>query len=170
MFCPACHRDLTERAAGDVNVDACVGGCGGLWFDAFELKKFDEPHEFLPETVTDVMRDPRVVVDHQERRMCPKCMDVPMMRHFWSTAHEVEIDECPSCGGVWLDHGELKRIRSLFESEEAAREATLEFIQHNFGDELRTVESDGGDGDGDAKPRRTARMGRLFSFLIRPAA
>jgi len=29
----------------------------------------------------------------------------------------VEIDTCPSCGGVWLDHGELERIQESQERD-----------------------------------------------------
>jgi len=30
------------------------------------------------------------------------------------TLGEVEIDRCPSCGGVWLDQGELDGVRKSF--------------------------------------------------------
>jgi len=34
------------------------------------------------------------------------------MRHFSSPTRAVMIDECPTCGGIWLDSGELERIRA----------------------------------------------------------
>lgn len=37
---------------------------------------------------------------------CPKC-GVPLKAR---TEQGVEVDECPSCGGVWLDQGELEEI------------------------------------------------------------
>ena len=36
MKCPACFNELTELQVGNLTVDACQGGCGGIWFDAFE--------------------------------------------------------------------------------------------------------------------------------------
>ena len=42
MKCPACDRELTETQVGAVAVDICQGGCGGVWFDAFELQRVDE--------------------------------------------------------------------------------------------------------------------------------
>ena len=45
MNCPACGNVLEEMKVGDVMVDVCQGGCGGIWFDNYELEKFDEPHE-----------------------------------------------------------------------------------------------------------------------------
>ena len=41
MKCPACENELTDKDVGGVTVDICNGGCGGLWFDNFEFKKFD---------------------------------------------------------------------------------------------------------------------------------
>ena len=36
------YLDQFEKTIHDVTVDVCEGGCGGIWFDAFELKKFDD--------------------------------------------------------------------------------------------------------------------------------
>jgi len=33
-----------------------------------------------------------------------------MMRRYFSPLKAVEIDECPSCAGIWLDNGELEKI------------------------------------------------------------
>jgi uncharacterized protein len=35
--------------------------------------------------------------------LCPVC-NVYLLK---STRENVEIDCCPRCGGIWLDHGEL---------------------------------------------------------------
>jgi len=43
MNCPACGNILEQMTVGDVTVDVCQRGCGGIWFDNFELEKFDEP-------------------------------------------------------------------------------------------------------------------------------
>ena len=40
MNCPACGNVLKEMTVSDISVDVCQGGCGGIWFDNFELKKF----------------------------------------------------------------------------------------------------------------------------------
>jgi Zn-finger nucleic acid-binding protein len=33
-------------------------------------------------------------------------------RHFFSAKRRIEVDECPNCGGYWLDAGELAQIRA----------------------------------------------------------
>jgi uncharacterized protein len=124
MNCPACGHSLSSRTAGDVTVDVCDGGCGGIWFDHYELKKLDEATESAGEALLDVRRDPGVVVDPAERYRCPKCTDdVVLMRHFWSVKRAVTIDECAECGGIFLDAGELGSIRHEFPTEEARHAA-----------------------------------------------
>ncbi|HTO24759.1 MAG TPA: zf-TFIIB domain-containing protein [Gaiellaceae bacterium] len=130
MNCPACSHALTPLSVGELTVDACEGGCGGVWFDHYELRKVDEPSEALGDQLLDVQRDPSVVVDPSKRYDCPKCNDgVVMMRHFWSVRREITIDECPECGGIFLDAGELAKIRTEFPSHEA-KEAAADSYFH----------------------------------------
>jgi Zn-finger nucleic acid-binding protein len=141
MTCPACGHALSTRTAGELTVDVCDGGCGGIWFDHFELKKLDEQAESAGEQLLDVRRDPGVVVDPAERYRCPTCTDgVVLMRHFWSVKREVTIDECPECGGIFLDAGELAHIRSEFPTEEgrhAAADAYFKEVVDPLLDEQR---------------------------------
>lgn len=114
MNCPACATPLTKLEVDGVEVDACEGGCGGLWFDNFELKSFDEPHELAAaEALMCVPVDPSVEVDYQAKRNCPKCA-VPMLRHFCTGQRRTQVDACPQCGGNWLDVGELTQVRAEF--------------------------------------------------------
>lgn len=116
MNCPACSRPLTKLTVEGVDVDACHGGCGGLWFDNFELAKFDEPHESSVWEQVLVSVDPFVAVDYEAKRDCPKC-SVPMRRHFFSQQRRAHVDSCPQCGGNWLDTGELAQVRAEFRAK-----------------------------------------------------
>ena len=151
MKCPACSNQLQGMTVGDVAVDVCKSGCGGIWFDNFELKKFDEPHESAGEALLDVECDASLVVDRTKRFKCPKCDDVVMMRHFFSVKKEVEVDECPWCGGFWLDAGELRKIRSIFNTEDERHKAADEYFSEVFGAEF-------------LHPRETG-LGRFLVFL-----
>jgi Zn-finger nucleic acid-binding protein len=90
MNCPACGNILQEKTVEDLVVDVCQGGCGGIWFDNFEIQKFDEPHESAGEALLDIERDESIVIDHTKRLKCPACDDMVMMRHFFSVKKEVE--------------------------------------------------------------------------------
>lgn len=119
MKCPACFKELRPLTVGKLTVDVCRGGCGGIWFDAFELQQVDEPNEPGEPWLFDIGRDPHLHLDFQRKRACPKCADIKLKRRHFSAKREVEVDECPGCGGYWLDAGELEKIRE--EMEERAR-------------------------------------------------
>lgn len=124
MYCPACACELSTRTVGDVTVDVCDGGCGGIWLDQYELAKVDESAESAGEQLLDVRRDPDLAVDPEKRYSCPRCADFPtLLRHFWSVERAVTMDECPECGGVFLDVGELGSIRHEFPTHEAKEAA-----------------------------------------------
>ena len=137
MRCPACYSELTEVQAGSLKVDICQGGCGGLWLDAFELQQVDDPQDEVGETLLDIHRDESIVIDTKRKRECPRCAGVKLHRHFFSPRRQVLVDQCPSCGGYWLDAGELAQIRAekgQTESQTQARQATVstEFIRYLY--------------------------------------
>lgn len=130
MNCPACDRPLQPLKAGSITVDACIGGCGGIWFDAFEMQKVDESHERMGEPLLDIPCDPSVQVDFDRRRKCPRCETVVMLRHTHKDNPAVQVDECPGCGGFWLDAGELGLIRSSPDLSEQKRAHTRDLLEH----------------------------------------
>jgi Zn-finger nucleic acid-binding protein len=119
MKCPGCFNPLTPQPIGGVTVDICEGGCGGVWLDAFELQRLEGQEESETEYLLQIARDPTLKVDMARKRECPRCGGVKLKRRFFSARRQVEIDECAGCGGVWLDAGELERIRK--EAEETRR-------------------------------------------------
>jgi uncharacterized protein len=121
MKCPACFNELTQLQVGSLVVDVCQGGCGGIWFDAFELQKVDEESEKAGEPLLHVRRNERLTVDQTRKRECPRCAGVKLHRHFFSARRRVEVDQCPNCAGYWLDAGELALVRA-----ERAQSATAE--------------------------------------------
>ncbi|MBI1177616.1 hypothetical protein GC207_09275 [bacterium] len=132
MNCPACDHLLQPLKAGPVMVDACIGGCGGIWFDAFEMQKVDEEHEPGAEQLLDIPGDSNVQVDYDRKRKCPRCETVVMLRHAHKDNPAVTVDECPGCGGFWLDAGELGLIRRshvLTEKKRAHTQALLEQLK-----------------------------------------
>ena len=160
MICPACDRKLKSVTTHNITVDVCEKGCGGIWFDIFELQKVDESHESAGEALLDIERDENVKVDLNVKRTCPKCEDIPMMQHFFSVKWEVTVDECPKCGGYWLDYGELGRIRELFESEDERREAAKKYFEEVFGQELSEMHQESKE-----KMERAKKIARMFRFI-----
>jgi uncharacterized protein len=160
MECPACGRQLKEMEVGEIVVDVCENGCGGIWFDNYELRKVDEKHEAAGEKLLDIVRDLTVKVDHTQKRSCPKCPDQPMMRHFMSIKREVEVDECPACGGLWLDCGELAQMREQYENEGARQEAASAYFNEVFGDEFAKMKQ-----ENEQKLQGAKKIAGVFRFI-----
>ena len=132
------QRTRADDRRGD-NADACVEG-GGIWFDRYELMKVDESQESAWEGLLEIGRDARLVVDLSKRLWCPKDGDTVTMCHFFSVKRRVVIDECPSCGGHWLDLGELATLRTEFASEEEREQAAQRYFSEPFDTEFSSVE------------------------------
>ena len=56
---------------------------------------------------------------------CPKC-GTRLETH---TLHEISVEECPSCHGMWLDQGELQELGRREDEGWIARWLRLEFGQ-----------------------------------------
>lgn len=160
MYCPVCGNELQQVSIRNIEVDVCKGGCGGLWFDNYELKKFDEPHETEGESLLEIEKDESIVIDHDKQRNCPKCKDIIMMRHFFTHKHEVEMDECAQCGGVWLDHGELSHIRSQYKTEEERKAAADSYFSDIIDTELEPLRKESRE-----QLDKAERFANVFRFL-----
>jgi Zn-finger nucleic acid-binding protein len=160
MKCPACNTAMEEVIVENISVDVCKRGCGGLWFDKFELQKVDEPHESAGEILLQIRPEGHMAPDPSLRRTCPKCEGIVMMRHFFSAKKEVEVDECPGCGGYWLDYGELGRIRSQYSSEDERRKAAKDYFDNIFGEELKQMKE-----QGEEKLNKAKKIARMFRFI-----
>jgi Zn-finger nucleic acid-binding protein len=160
MDCPVCANVLTTITAGRITVDACKGGCGGIWFDRYELMRVDETDESVGEGLLEIERDPNLKVELSKRLNCPKCPDVVMMRHFFSAKRQVVVDECPNCGGHWLNPGELRTIRTEYASEEDRERAAQAYFSEVFGPELAAAHA-----ETEEDLARAQRVAHAFRFI-----
>ncbi len=160
MNCPVCNYQLKQLTVSNIQLDACDGGCGGIWFDRFELAKFDEPHEQTGEALLNLKRSPKVAVDEQARIKCPKCPDAILMRNFFSVKRQVKVDVCPSCAGTWIDVGELGTIRSEFLTEAERAKAAETCFNEMFKDPLAELRNPSA-----GEREKVKRVVNLFRFI-----
>ncbi len=139
MQCPACGNELTAKSVDDVDVDVCDGGCGGIWFENWELGHFDQKQDSAGKELVELDREATEDAEVADDTTCPDCVEASLVQRFYSVNKEVEIDECPACGGVWLDPGELRKIRSTFSTDEERRKAANEFIEKEFGTTFKNM-------------------------------
>lgn len=121
MKCPVCKTEMVEVDFGGAMVDVCKQGCKGIWFDPMELRRVQTDEMAAAIALDEALEHPRVSDEGRGRIDCPRC-NIPMHRHKFKSAREVDVDECYVCGGLFLDSGELKAIREGSLSEEEARE------------------------------------------------
>jgi Zn-finger nucleic acid-binding protein len=140
MICPACGSELAALGVEGIVVDVCAAGCGGIWFDNFELCKVDEAHEKMCDALA-LLEFHREAVVVKKKRQCPRCFEITMLQHQFSREKPVLVDECPSCGGMWLDAGELLEIRRPASTKEDRRKATEHFFNKRFATELAELKA-----------------------------
>jgi len=162
MICPTCNGTLSGTSIEGISLDVCKEGCGGIWFDRFELHKMDEPHEFTDENLVEMLSaESKVDHDETKRHNCPKCSDMVMMRNHFSVKRELEVDHCPQCAGYWLDEGELFHIRKQFKTEEERKEAAMNHFSDLFDGELSEMREESTEKAEQAK--KIAHMLRLIT-------
>jgi hypothetical protein len=111
LSCPRCSTPLAQLRIGGISTDVCEH-CAGVWLDRLELPRFEKAdNAFGDALVTHLSQFPATLVDHSIRLRCPHHPSTRMLRRAFSRAVPVQIDECPECGGIWLDAGELAQLR-----------------------------------------------------------
>ncbi len=112
--CPACAKELVEKSINSITVEVCDGGCGGVWFDWSEILKLDSLLNsglHYPGTC----RDENLIADLSRRYNCPRCKNMVMTRSFSRILSDLLLDECSSCGGLWLNGDEVEELPYLLD-------------------------------------------------------
>ena len=135
--CPACGKEMKKifMPAQGINLDVCVDGCGGIYFDNREFSKFDEPHEDITPLKEVLSNKEFQKVDQHQTRVCPVCGS-DMVKNYSSVNKEVEIDECYHCGGKFLDYYELDKIRSEYNTETERSADVMKKLYSDVGAEI----------------------------------
>lgn len=57
-----------------------------------------------------------ILIEKEPKRICPVDGSILLKEH----NHEIIIDRCPTCKGVWLDAGEIEAIKEAVQTESVA--------------------------------------------------
>ena len=127
LVCPACGRKMEKVLIEHTgfNIDICLNGCGGIFFDNREFKHFDEKAENIKQIEKLTADKEFFQADESYIRYCPACHSA-MVKNFSSANKSIEVDECYICGGKFLDNQELQKIRAEYETEEARSRAVMQ--------------------------------------------
>jgi Zn-finger nucleic acid-binding protein len=103
---------MTEEKHGDIDMERCEQ-CGGRWMDPDDLKAIVDLIKLPVEG-----RSHRTGVDLTDVGVdapCPRC-GVPMEPFNYAGDSGVILDRCRTCGGLWLDQGDLERVVAFVSS------------------------------------------------------
>ena len=138
ITCPACGKIMKKvfMPTQGVYLDVCLDGCGGIYFDNREFKKFNEANEDISPLIKAYENKVFNKVDTDKIRFCPVC-SMKMVKHYSSSLKEVQVDDCYGCGGMFLDYNELERIRAEYKTELDGDLDAMKDLYFNVGNELR---------------------------------
>jgi Zn-finger nucleic acid-binding protein len=105
--CPRCKTPLEIRICNNEEYDVC-NRCGGMWLDKTEFQNAARPSLVYREETKKAYR--RMPKDEPlEYIPCVRCGKLMNRRNFGRISGVI-IDECGR-HGIWLDTGELEKIR-----------------------------------------------------------
>ena len=114
--CPHCRVDLHEVSA-EVALGYCVvldqcPRCGGVWCDRWELYPVTAVAAARLDPVDgEALRQPTTVP--LSLLECPRCRArLQPFRDAWLPA-DVCLERCPNCDGLWLNRGQLRRVKAI---------------------------------------------------------
>ncbi len=141
MNCPNCSQDLQSAKASStlgraLVLDQCLS-CGGIWFDRWELyQTSDGAIDTLDPVNVETLRLPTPISDKPFQ--CPKCSAVLSRFIDPLLPPDAHILRCPSCQGLWLNRGELRRFKEFQKGKLSSRPKPLPpeavaILQKNMG-------------------------------------
>ena len=117
---------MVEENFGSAIVDVCSSGCHGIWFDKGELEKLDSRTKGAGPALTRALAHAPQMTSVRALSHCPRCR-VRMKRRSHELIALVNLDECLQCSGIFLNSGELARLRTrTWQDAARARRKELE--------------------------------------------
>jgi Zn-finger nucleic acid-binding protein len=111
LSCGTAMSNITLLTPGDlISYDLCES-CGSFWLDRGELDKMARRVDVSVE-MTAREKAARVT---EGARKCLRCPDAVLEKVGFPGGYDVVLDRCPSCGGFFLDGGELDMVNRTIE-------------------------------------------------------
>lgn len=145
--CPICGSELTCYDLDGLVLDACQD-CGGVWFDAGELKPFIdsaiEERADIPGADYSGADDPIPAADiDADELLCPRCGTL-LGKFNYGYDSNIILDRCPECEGLWVERQAVTELASFIKGDESAdrlHDAMVRFMSssQDFSNKVQTV-------------------------------
>ena len=133
--CPICGETLIEAVVGRVRILSCPTCRGNLIEQSAMHPILSQAQDFnsLPEPEKGDAPSRPSQAERARALHCPKCRK-PLETYPYGASGSLLIQGCATCMWIWLDFGELSRIRSAYQKERRRE-------QEQAADYHRTVET-----------------------------
>jgi uncharacterized protein len=109
MICPNCHTIMAQVHEPDVSYERCPS-CEGRWLDKGELNLLATGLAGDIELCTVAFDETDPARDEAGQRRCPSCAGSALSKVDLLDGSDIIFDHCPTCGGFFLDKGELEAM------------------------------------------------------------
>lgn len=105
MNCPRCKEKMESTNSSGIYTHTCLY-CNGTWINnnALEILLDKEQNKI---SKGDLLNSFKSQYDKNTNRSCPNCENEKLLQIY---THNVELDLCQKCNGLFFDEGELKSI------------------------------------------------------------
>jgi len=115
MKCPICKTtELTEHKLNGVTLHTC-SSCRGFWLTKSEMEGIKDKIPYEAWFDLDLWSEKEKLVAKKSSSVCP-VDQTPLSSLDWDNSH-ITLKICGKCGGIWLDHGEMKKVIDYIEHE-----------------------------------------------------
>ncbi len=96
---------MTESNCNGININVCQY-CNGAWINSKSLEYLLNKNNGSA-SLSEIQESFKSHYDKKSNRFCPECINEKLSQIY---THNVELDLCLNCSGLFFDENELKRV------------------------------------------------------------
>ncbi|HRZ86250.1 MAG TPA: zf-TFIIB domain-containing protein [bacterium] len=124
--CPHCSAAMSQKDIKGVSTEECPS-CGGIWLLKSSFDRIrDREDRFIRWLDLPLWREKKDHALSASARKCPACQKGMHVVDYHG--HDVTIDICTSCKGIWLDRDELRKL-IIYMEEQVTEETVADFLK-----------------------------------------
>jgi Zn-finger nucleic acid-binding protein len=138
--CPLCDIEMREVSAhanpGQIIILDQCSKCGGIWCDKWELYPVDPEEASRLDPLDQKLLQTPVLME-EKPLYCPRCRVPLQVFHDPLLPHEIHLQRCPRCDGIWLNRGQFslyKQFQKKTREEKLDHEEVIQRVTQAYQD------------------------------------